>query len=167
MLEVFMKRNIVLVWIILVSGAAALYAQAGGRIMYVATKNAELKSSTGFFADTVVTLQYGDQVTVLRESGRWLEVRPIKRPSISGWILANSLTGKRIISSGSGASASADELALAGKGFSEEVEQAYRNRGGAPAANYAEVDAMEAISVSPQELYEFLVEGHLNTGEEQ
>jgi uncharacterized protein YgiM (DUF1202 family) len=167
MFEVFMKRNLVFIWIILASGAAALYPQTDGRIMYVATKNAELKSSTGFFADTVITLQYGDQVTVLGESGRWLEVRPARRPSVSGWILANSLTGKRIISSGSGASASADELALAGKGFSEEVEQAYRNRDSASAANYAEVDAMEAISVSPQELYDFLVEGHLNAGEQQ
>jgi uncharacterized protein YgiM (DUF1202 family) len=167
MFEVFMKRGLVLAGVILISGAAALYPQAGERVMYVATKNAELKSSTGFFADTVITLQYGDQVTVLRESGKWMEVRPARRTSVSGWILANNLTSKRIISSGSGASASADELALAGKGFSEEVEQAYRNRNGASAAHYAEVDAMEAITVSPQELYDFLMEGHLNTGEEQ
>jgi uncharacterized protein YgiM (DUF1202 family) len=135
--------------------------------MYVATRNAELKSSTGFFADTVITLQYGDQVTVVRENGKWIEVKPAKRPSVSGWILGNSLTSKRIISSGTGTgtSASADELALAGKGFSEEVEQAYKSRGGASAANYAEIDAMEILIVSRQELYDFLVEGHLNTGE--
>jgi hypothetical protein len=150
---------------ILTPAAAALYAQPEGRVMYVATKNADLKSSTGFFADTVITLQYGDLVTALRESGKWMEVRPAKRPSVSGWILGNSLTSKRIISSGSGTSASADELALAGKGFSEEVEQAYKSRAGVPAENYAEIDAMEAFTVSGEELYRFLVEGHLNTGE--
>jgi hypothetical protein len=159
------RRNFFLLWGFLIIAAA--YSQSGGRVMYVATKNAELKSSTGFFADTVITLQYGDQVTVVRENGRWTEVRPARRPSISGWILANSLTSKRIISSGSGTSASADELALAGKGFSEEVEQAYKGRGGPPAANYAEIDAMEALSVSRQDLYNFLVEGRLNTGEQQ
>jgi uncharacterized protein YgiM (DUF1202 family) len=146
-------------------GAVTVYSQSGGRVMYVATRNAELKSSTGFFADTVITLQYGDQVTVVQENGKWMEVRPAKRSSVSGWILANSLTSKRIISSGTGTSASADELALAGKGFSEEVEQAYKSRGGASAAHYAEVDAMETLIVSRQELYNFLVEGHLNTGE--
>jgi uncharacterized protein YgiM (DUF1202 family) len=166
MLEVFMKRKLFLIWVILVMSITAVHSQSGGsRIMYVATKNAELKSSTGFFADTVITLQYGDQVTVVQENSRWMEVKPAKRPSVSGWILANSLTAKRIISSGPGTSASADELALAGKGFSEEVEQAYKNRGGASAANYAEIDAMEALTVPLQSLYDFLVEGHLNTGE--
>jgi hypothetical protein len=168
MIKMSMKRNkhnLFLALGILMIGTAAVHAQPGSRVMYVATRDAELKSSTGFFADTVITLQYGDQVTVLRENGKWMEVKPAKRPSVSGWILANSLTSKRIISSGSGTSASADELALAGKGFSEEIEQAYKSRAGGSAANYAEVDAMEAFTVSVEELYRFLVEGHLNTGE--
>ncbi|MDR1410860.1 MAG: hypothetical protein LBI91_01495 [Spirochaetaceae bacterium] len=159
------RRNFFLIWGILISATAALYSQSGNRVMYVATRNAELKSSTGFFADTVITLQYGDQVTVVRENGKWMEVKPARRPSVSGWILSNSLTSKRIISSGSGTSASADELALAGKGFSEEVEQAYKRRGGVSAENYAAIDAMEALAVSRQDLYNFLVEGRLNTGE--
>jgi hypothetical protein len=169
-LEIFMKRNkqsLFFAWGILIIAVTAAHSQSGvNRIMYVATKNAELKSSTGFFADTVITLQYGDQVTAVRENGKWTEVRPAKRPSISGWLLSNSLTSKRIISSGSGTSASADELALAGKGFSEEVEQAYKSRGGASAANYADIDAMEALAVSREDLYTFLVEGRLKTGEE-
>ncbi|MDR1129283.1 MAG: hypothetical protein LBL20_08230 [Treponema sp.] len=159
------RRNFFLICGILIIAAAAVYSQSGNRVMYVATKNAELKSSTGFFADTVITLQYGDQVTVVQENGKWMEVRPARRPSVSGWILSNSLTSKRIISSGSGTSASADELALAGKGFSEEVEQAYKRRGGASAENYADIDAMEALTVPRQDLYNFLVEGRLNTGE--
>ncbi|MDR2053792.1 MAG: hypothetical protein LBP80_10290 [Treponema sp.] len=165
MIGVFMKRTLFFVWGVLAIGASVVYSQSGGRVMYVATRDAELKSSTGFFADTVITLQYGDQVTVVQENGKWMEVKPAKRPSVSGWILGNSLTSKRIISSGAGTSASADELALAGKGFSEEVEQAYKSRGSASAAHYAEVDAMEALTVSRQDLYDFLVEGHLNTGE--
>jgi uncharacterized protein YgiM (DUF1202 family) len=157
------KRIFFLVWGILIT--AAVYSQSGGRVMYVATRNVELKSSTGFFADTVITLQYGDQVTVIQENGKWMEVRPARRPSANGWILANNLTSKRIISSGAGTSASADELALAGKGFSEEVEQAYKGRSNVSALTYAEIDAMEALAVSREELYDFLIEGHLNTGE--
>jgi uncharacterized protein YgiM (DUF1202 family) len=143
---------------------SGITAQNQGRIMYVATKNVELKSSTGFFAETVIVLQYGDQVTVVRENGKWMEVQPVRQPSRTGWILTNSLTSKRIVS-GAAASASADELALAGKGFSREVEQSYKKRISGSVANYQEIDAMEALSVSKQELYDFLTEGHLNKGD--
>ncbi|MDR3337687.1 MAG: hypothetical protein LBT16_10830 [Treponema sp.] len=143
---------------------SGITAQTQGRIMYVATKNVELKSSTGFFAETVVVLQYGDQVTVVRENGKWREVQPVRQPSLNGWILANSLTSKRIVS-GAAASASADELALAGKGFSQEVERSYKKRTSGSVVNYQEIDAMEEISVSRQELYDFLTEGHLNKGD--
>ncbi|GHV87678.1 hypothetical protein AGMMS50267_00380 [Spirochaetia bacterium] len=156
-----MKRGIVLLiaGIAVVAGAAAQTAQ--GKVMYVATKNAELKSSTGFFADTVAVLQYGEQVTVIRENGKWLEIRPVNRTTLTGWLLANSLTSKRIVA-GTAASASADELALAGKGFSEEVEIAYKKNA---SVSYVEIDAMETLMVSKQDLYDFLIQGHLKTGD--
>ncbi|GHT79846.1 hypothetical protein FACS1894130_09820 [Spirochaetia bacterium] len=156
-----MKRGIFLfiVGITVIAGAAAQTAQ--GTIMYVATKNAELKSSTGFFAETVAVLQYGEQVTLLRENSKWMEVRLVNRTTLTGWLLANSLTSKRIVS-GTAASASADELALAGKGFSAEIETAYKRN---TPVNYVEIDAMEAQGVSNQDLYDFLIQGHLKTGD--
>jgi hypothetical protein len=42
------------------------------------------------------------------------------------------------------------------------VENAFRAQGN---IDYGPVDRVESITVSPEELYNFLVEGRLNTGE--
>ena len=59
--------------------------------------------------------------------------------------------------------ASSNELALAGKGFSEEAEKAFKSSNGN--LNYAEVDKIEEITVSDSELSAFISEGHLKGGE--
>jgi uncharacterized protein YgiM (DUF1202 family) len=134
-----------------------------GRTMYVTIKNAELKSSTAFFAEVRGTLKYGDQVTVLNEYGKWVEVQASMDPSLSGWIASANLTTKRILSSSGSSSASADELALAGKGFSQEVENSYRQSGN---LNYDALDTLEAENISSRQLFTFLLEGRLARGEE-
>jgi hypothetical protein len=58
---------------------------------------------------------------------------------------------------------SANEVALAGKGFNQEVEDAYRNQGN---LNYADVDLVEAITVSEDDLRRFLEEGRLSMGDD-
>jgi hypothetical protein len=72
----------------------------------------------------------------------------------------SNLSTRRIVASGSGATAS--EIALAGKGFSQEVEDSYKTSG---ELNYADVDRTEAIVIPIDDLYKFVTEGHLNTGE--
>lgn len=56
-------------------------------------------------------------------------------------------------------SATADEIALAGKGFNKQVEDAYKSRN--KGVSFAEVDRMLRIKVSPDELRKFLMEGKL------
>jgi uncharacterized protein YgiM (DUF1202 family) len=146
--------------LVLTGAASAQFARNSAA--YVAVRTAQLKSSTGFFASSRGALSYGDQVTVLQTKGKWVEVRSSARSSLSGWINASNLTSRRIIAAGSAASASANEIALAGKGFNEEVENAYRASG---KANYAGVDQTEAQQVSEQELYAFLTEGRLSVGD--
>jgi hypothetical protein len=144
---------------LILAGAAA--QSLTGATMYVAVKSADLKTSTGLFAGKAGTLGYGSQVTVLQESGKMVQVRSIQ-PALTGWVTTSSLTSKRIVSSGGTATASTKELALAGKGFSEEVEQNYKT---ADNLDYTQVDAMEQISVAGDQLLQFLTEGHLATGE--
>jgi hypothetical protein len=145
---------------ILVIGSSAAQAFQG-RTMYVAVKTVALKASTDFFAAERGTLVYGNPVRVLQAKGKWVEVQSAE-PSVQGWIAASGLTSKRIIASGTRTSASAQELALAGKGFSEEGEILYRQEG---SLDYAAIDAMENFSVSDQDLYTFLIDGHLARGE--
>jgi len=155
-----MRKTFILLGLILLA-SGTLFAQISrGGTAWVSAKTAALKSSTWFFASTKGTLEMGAQVTVLQVNGSWAEVRSAANSSLSGWTAVSNLSAKRIVASGTGASAS--EVALAGKGFNQEVENAYKTGG---TLNYADVDKTEAIKVSMEELYQFVTEGHLNTGE--
>jgi uncharacterized protein YgiM (DUF1202 family) len=130
--------------------------------MYVNVNSASLKSSTGFFASTTGTVRYGDQVTVVAVNGKWAQIRTATG-NITGWIPSASLTTKRISTQGSTANASASEIALAGKGFSPEVEAEYKKTGGT--IDYTAVDNMEKVTVTDKDLLAFVEEGHLAKGE--
>jgi uncharacterized protein YgiM (DUF1202 family) len=157
-----MKRALMLASLVvfLAGGAAAQVSR--GNTAYVMAKTIKVKSSTGFFAGSRGTLSYGAQVTVLQVQGKWAEIRSTGSPSITGWIASSNLTTRRISASGGGGSASANEIALAGKGFNEEVENAYKAGGN---LNYADVDKTEALQVSQEDLYQFVTEGRLAAGE--
>jgi uncharacterized protein YgiM (DUF1202 family) len=153
-----MKR-LILCAILSVVVAGALCAQS--RTMYVTARTLEVKSSFGFFAEILGTLSYGAPVSVIQEYGKWAQVKSLDPPVVSGWVPAASLTSKRIIT-GSSTSASANEIALAGKGFNQEVENAYRQNG---TLNYDAIDAMEEIRIPNRQLFSFLQEGRLARGE--
>jgi SH3-like domain-containing protein len=157
-----MKRYVIFLVIGLLATIGVSAQSLAGRTMYVSTKTAQVKVSTGFFARTRGTLAYGDPVTVLQEQGAWVEIRSTSRSAISGWIKSAGLTARRITSGGSSTSASASELALAGKGFNEEVEKSYQDESG---LDYSLIDQMETQVVSEDDLYIFLKEGHLVMGE--
>lgn len=157
-----MKKYLVVLCSLLCLGAC-LWAKAGDT-MYVNVEEAELKSGTGFFASQVGFLPYGAKVEVLGEDGKWLEVESTDNSSISGWLPASSLTRKKILANDglNTVSASADELALAGKGFSAEVEAQYTTE--ANAAAYALVDEIEATPIDKDGLFDFIVQGELSDG---
>jgi uncharacterized protein YgiM (DUF1202 family) len=145
--------------------AAAAAAQVSkGQSVYVTAKSLALKAGTGFFAKTVGTLNYGDSVEVLQVSGKWAQVQSGGRSGISGWVAQTNLTTKRIVATGGTGSASSREVAMAGKGFNEEVENAYK--GSNQNLNYAGVDATEANTVTEDELLSFITEGRLSQGDE-
>jgi hypothetical protein len=52
-----------------------------------------------------------------------------------------------------------DEVALAGKGFTPEVESSYRSKH--PEMNFAQVDQIEGFKVDPASLQTFIKEGDL------
>jgi uncharacterized protein YgiM (DUF1202 family) len=156
-----MKRFFLLITLaaLYICGAYAQFAP--GSTVYVAAKTLKVKASTGFFAGTRGTLSYGAQVRVLQVKGNWSEIQSLGGNSLRGWVNTSNLTSKRINPAGTGTSASAREVALAGKGFNQEVENVYRAEG---SLNYAGVNAVETIIVSDRDLYNFLVEGRLAMG---
>jgi hypothetical protein len=160
-MEDTMKKTFgILILSLFIAGTAAAQVSRGGTL-YTAAKSVELKSSTGFFANTNGSLAYGDQVTVLQVNGKWIEVKSTSNASLSGWTASSNFSSKRIVAGNSG-SASAAEIALAGKGFNEEVENAYKT---GSKLNYADVDKTEAQTVPEEDLYKFLTEGRLSLGD--
>jgi uncharacterized protein YgiM (DUF1202 family) len=157
-----MKKLIILLVLGLVAvGFAAAQVSRGGTL-YVATKTLALKSGTGFFASTRATLNYGDRVTVLQVNGRFVEVRHATNQALSGWTASANLSARQIVSGTTG-SASASEVAMAAKGFNQEVESNYRSQGN---YNYADVDRIEAFNLNMDNLRRFLEDGRLSTGSE-
>jgi uncharacterized protein YgiM (DUF1202 family) len=156
-----MKKLIVALCMGLLVCGLAMAQVAKGGTLYAAAKTVTLKSSTGFFAGTRGTLNYGDRVTVLQVNGKWVEVRSASNASLSGWTASSNFSVKQVIA-GSSSSATAKEVALAGKGFNQEVEDSYKTKGN---LNYADVDKTEALSVSDADLLRFLDEGRLAKGD--
>jgi hypothetical protein len=154
------KRLIIFVLCLCIATIAAAQVAKGGTL-FVAAKSIALKSSTGFFARTQATLNYGAQVTVLQVNGKWAEVYSAANTAQRGWTAAANLTAKRIVA-GTSNTASAREVALAGKGFNQEVEKSYKTKSG---LDYAGMDKIESQTVSEEELYQFLVDGHLFLGD--
>ena len=130
--------------------------------MSVQIRKGSLRAAPSFLGKITGPVGYGDRVTVLEEKGAW---RRVAAPSGDrGWIHLSALTEKRIVLQAGGAdvqtSARADEVALAGKGFSEQVETAYRRRN--PQLKYAWLDRMEGYAVSAEEMAAFLRDGGLD-----
>ena len=153
------KVLFVLCLFLLVAGIAA--AQAVNSTMYVAIRSVALKSGTGLFASTRGTLNYGDRVTVISVSGRFVQVRSATNSSLTGWTATANLSARQVVA-GTTSTATASEVALAGKGFNQEVEDSYRSQQN---LNYADVDRMETINVDESALIRFLEEGRLAMGE--
>ena len=132
-------------------------SSTGANKRYVAVKTTVLKSSTGFFADNLKNLFQGDELILIRENGKWAEVRSGNQ---TGWAAVSSLSVRRVMVSGS--SATATEVAMAGKGFTAETEIEYRKEGN---LNYDVVNFMEDINIPPEELLGFVNDGRLKRGE--
>lgn len=138
-----------------------------GNTVYVSAKTVALKDGSGNFAKNVKTLSYGDQLKVLAVEGKKAQVQLTDSPSTTGWVPTGNVTTKKIVkkSSGGTVSASAKELALAGKGFSEESEGVYK--ASHTNLNFKLVDSIEALVISESDMKKFLVEGKLKGAENE
>jgi len=149
-------RRALLILIIQFFSCSLVFSQVEGIRRYVAVNNVPIKESASFFAKDLGSLSLGDMVILVREGSKWTQVRS---GAITGWILGSSLSVRKIVSSG--ITATATEVALAGKGFSSELEMGYRESG----LDYSIVDMMENTLVGAEELFEFISEGHLARGQ--
>lgn len=164
-----MNKKILYCLFALLFCAASIFAGTSfkkGEKAYVSVKTASLKAGTGSFSKTTASVGYGDVVIVLQANSKKVQVQVSGNAAKTGWIAAGSLTKKKIVKNASGGTvrASTDELALAGKGFSEAAENAFKSTN--KNADYADVDKMEKITVSDSDAESFVKEGQLTGGAE-
>lgn len=129
--------------------------------MSVQVRDGQLRSRASFLGTVVGAVAYGDRVTVNQSQAGWCEVATAAGKT--GWIHESALTPKRVVLA-SGADdartgASGEEVALAGKGFSKEVEAEYKKEN--QKIDYAWVDWMGQQKVSDEQLVQFLKQGDL------
>ncbi len=140
---------------------AAVYGAA--KMMSVQVKKGAVRSNPGFMGGVVANLSYGDRVETLEEKGAWTRIA-IPGGKGEGWIHGSALTKKKIVLK-AGAddvrqAASSDELALAGKGFNQQVEKEFKSRN--PNVDYAWIDKMETFRVSQSRMRQFVRQGNLS-----
>lgn len=139
---------------------------AGQKVMSVQVKEGQLRATPSHLGKIVAKVSYGDRVTVTEEQGDWKKVSVNRKAQ--GWIHNSALTGKQIAlragQANVGSSVSQNEIALAGKGFSKEVEAQYRQSN--KSLDYAWINRMEAIKVSPRQMEDFVAAGLLTPGAE-
>ncbi len=131
----------------------------------VAVRNGALRQQPMPFGKVIASLGYGERVDVLEEQGLWLKVRD-QGQGREGWMHRASLLAKPIVLKPGErvkAGASEDELALGGKGFNAQVEAEYKAH--QKNLDYASVDWLERIQVSPEAMREFLAKGGLQSTE--
>lgn len=148
---------------LLAFSATALQA-APAKQMSVVVKVTQVRSTPSYLGQVLGTLAYGDRVDVLETQKDWARVS-LASKQLSGWTNISALTEKKIaLSSGSGnveQSASSGEVALAGKGFNEQIETQYRSDG---KIDYTWVDKMALLTESPEDISAFLAAGGLGEG---
>lgn len=149
-------------------GLMAIVATAGYTdlgLMSVQVKEGQLRATPSFLGTITGQVAYGERVEALQQQGDWISVK--NRSSQTGWIHQSALNKKQVSlgagSLGGPAGTTTQEIALAGKGFNADVESQYRK--GHAGADYASVDRMESMRVSPTEITQFIKDGALKPSE--
>ncbi|MGQ9689604.1 MAG: SH3 domain-containing protein [Desulfobaccales bacterium] len=124
----------------------------------------QMYAAPNFGSASVGVLPVGAEVAVVSRSGDWVQVN---YQGNTGWINKTAFPQARgpglglpgMLTGGPVRETKSDEVALAGKGFTPEVEAAYRQKN--PGMNYAQVDQIERFQVDAAQLASFIREGGL------
>lgn len=131
--------------------------------MSVQIQDGKLRADPSFLGKVLGSVAYGESVTVIKQQDPWFFVSA-KGGQLTGWIHNSALTEKEIVLRSGGAdvrkTASQKEVALAGKGFSADVEKEFKTSH--PNLNFTWVDRMEKFVITDQEIRQFLKEGDLS-----
>ena len=159
-----MRPRFLICSILFVAGLAVAAPKAGS-IVTVRVLTAKVMKNPKFIGPAAGDVSRGAQLKFEEAKGDWYRVSG----TVTGWIHKTNLTERQVTLSskpgGEGAgNASRDEVELAGRGFTPQVEGEYRNKN--PNLDFSHVDKIEKTSIDPGELEAFVAEGKLAGGAE-
>lgn len=152
-------------WVLLLLLVGLLVGLSPGmaETLKVERPNTQLYQAPNFGSTPLGTVSPGSEVTVLSRSGDWVQVNYQGK---TGWlhktVFAQAAGGVKLpglLTGGPVRETKSDEVALAGKGFTPEVEAGFRQKN--PGLNYAQVDQLEQFQVNPAQMAAFVREGGL------
>ncbi len=141
---------------------------AFGETLYVAAKNAQLRSGKTSLDPVVASLKLGEALEVIKRDDRWLEVQTTK--GVKGWIFHNNVSASK-------PAGGDNELATLGQSFRrtdasavtasagarglDKASEDYAKRSGITQQQRDAVDRMTTYKVSDEAIQEFLKSGRL------
>ncbi len=151
-----MKKKILLIFISLLF-IASLTMAATYRVI---TQEAAIRKDKRFFAPLVIRIPYGEMIEELERQGDWLRVTYRNQ---EGWIHISAVQEQKFdlasLSGGRAQESTKEEVALAGKGFTPDVEKAFRSKN--PNMRYDLVNQVQGYKIGESQLLEFIRAGNL------
>ena len=148
-------------WPVLAGALVVLTVLLLAETVVVKIQSANLKKEPKFYSQTIAALAAGSSLEKLSSQEGWFEVRT--SGGTVGWIHSSAVETKKFnllaVDKNMKTQASAGEVALAAKGFNKQVEESYKAKHGE--ANFAAVDRMLQLKVSPADVEAFLKKGRL------
>lgn len=104
-------------------------------------------------AKTVGEVKYGAKIKILESKSGWVRIETLGDRKVTGWVMKTAVESRAEFAKAIGSGAPLDssygshDVAAAGKGWDPNIEKSHRE--GNPKLDYASVDAMEAITFTP------------------
>ena len=148
-----------IIWIILL-GILMMASVVLAATLKVITQEAIIRKDKRFFAPVVARVPYGEVVQELEHQGDWLRVSYRGK---EGWIHISAVQEQKFhlssLSSEKAQETTREEVALAGKGFTPEVEKTFREKN--PKMRYDLVDQVQKYKIPEPQLQAFIRAGNL------
>lgn len=157
-----MKRLTAIAIVFFISALVYAKSSIPGEVV-VTSKEVSIKKEKSHLSKAVAKALYGDKLKVTSKQDDWYLVTTDS--GNTGWVHISSVTTKKINikkdATVSERTVTHEEVALAGKGFNKQVEQAYVQANPSIMDAYKQVDAMESFRVPAAQLSSFIKQGQL------
>jgi hypothetical protein len=145
---------------VLLLGFCLMTSAALAASVKVITQEAVIRKDKRFFSPAIIRAPYGSVIQEVSREGDWIRVNYQGK---QGWVHISAVQEQKLslssLAGGQAQETSQDEVALAGKGFTPEVEKAFRDKN--PKMRYDLVNQVQSYKVDEQKLQAFLQTGSL------